>query len=350
MLLLAGPTNAQTVIKIATIAPEGSSWMKEMRAGGKEISKRTEGRVQVKFYGGGVMGNDQKVQRKMRIGQLHGGAFTSGALAERYGNIQIYSLPLLFRNFAEVDYVRERMDAKLAMGLADAGLVTFGFSEGGFAFFMANEPLRVLDDLKNRKVWVPEGDQISYAAMKKFGLTPVTLPLTDVMTGLQTGLIDVVASSPVGALALQWHTKIKYVTEIPLTYIVAMLAIEKRVFEKLRREDQAVFREVMERVYTKFNASNRVSNEQAARAMMANQITFVQASDGEFERWTPGAKELYGEIVGADFISHEILSEVQAYLDHYRSYVAPKLGEQVVAEQLQKQSADQPIPAVATTP
>ena len=103
--------------------------------------------------------------------------------------------------------------------------------------------------MKGKRVWILEGDTISYASMEAMSLTPVTLPLTDVLTGLQTGLVDVVAVPPLPALVLQWHTKIKYMTEIRLAYSLAFMAIDKRVFDKLQVEDQAVVREVMSRVY-----------------------------------------------------------------------------------------------------
>ena len=188
-LTVAGGAAAQGApIKLATIAPEGSSWMVQMRAGAQEIKTRTEGRVTLKFYGGGVMGNDKKVLRKIRIGQLQGGAFTSTALAERYPALNLYGIPMLFRSLAEVDYVRERLDDRLQEGLRDTGYESFGFAEGGFAYLMANTPLRELGDIRGRKIWVPEGDSVSFLAMETLGLSPVVLPLTDVMTGLTDGV------------------------------------------------------------------------------------------------------------------------------------------------------------------
>src|SRR5690606_35882432 len=132
--------SAQT-IKIATIAPEGSAWMTDMRAGAKEIAERTEGRVDFKFYGGGVQGNDKQVLRKMRIGQLHGGAFTSNALADLQKDSQLYALPMLFNNLEEVRYVRSHMDAKLQQLVEQAGYVNFGFAGSGFASIMSNTPI-----------------------------------------------------------------------------------------------------------------------------------------------------------------------------------------------------------------
>ena len=90
-------------IKVASVAPDGSSWMREMRAGADEIQQRTDGRVVIKFYPGGVMGNDSQVLRKVRVGQLQGGAFASGGLADRYAALNLYGIPLLFRSLDEVD-------------------------------------------------------------------------------------------------------------------------------------------------------------------------------------------------------------------------------------------------------
>src|SRR5690606_29969874 len=180
-------------LKVATIAPDGSHWMREMRAAAAEIKERTGGSVEIRFYPGGVMGNDAQVLRKIRIGQLHGGAFTAGGLAERYSALNLYGIPLLFRSLDEVDYVREHLDPVLTAGLEEAGFVGFGFIEGGFARLMANHPVRGIEDMRRRKVWVPEGDPISFFAMEELGLSPVVLPVTDVLTGLQTGLLDIVA-------------------------------------------------------------------------------------------------------------------------------------------------------------
>ena len=201
----AGIANAAD-IKIATVAPDNSRWMQQMREGAEEVKARTAGRVTLKFYPGGVMGNDAQVLRKIRVGQLQGGAFTAGGLSERYPGLNVYGVPLLFRSLDEVDAVRKQLDPALAAGLEQAGFVSFGFIEGGFANLLSNEPISTVEDMRRKKVWVPEGDNISFVAMQTMGLSPSVLPVTDVLTGLQTGLIDITFASPVAALVLQWHT------------------------------------------------------------------------------------------------------------------------------------------------
>jgi TRAP-type C4-dicarboxylate transport system substrate-binding protein len=237
------------ILKIATLSPDGTSWMRSMRGAGKEIRKRTDGRVRLRFYPGGVMGNDTSVMRKIRVGQLQGGAVTVGAVAAVDKDVQVYSIPFLFRDLKEVDHVRRRMDERLLAGLEANGFVSFGFAEGGFAYLMSRDPVESVRELKTRKVWSPEGDRVSLTAFESVGVSPVSLPVTDVLTALQTGLVDTVASPAVGAIALQWHTKVKYLTRVPLMYTYGFLVISNKAFRKLSAEDQALVREVLNRAF-----------------------------------------------------------------------------------------------------
>ncbi|MBA3012924.1 MAG: C4-dicarboxylate ABC transporter, partial [Desulfobacula sp.] len=224
--------------KIATISPEGSMWMEKMREGATAVAKQTQNRVLFKFYPGGVMGNDNAVLRKIRIGQLQGGAVVAGSLSSYFPANQIYAQPMKFKTLEEVDYVRQHMDSFIIDGLDKAGFVTFGISGGGFAYIMSKEPIETVQDLQKQKVWIPDNDKLSQDAIASFGVSPIPLPIADVRTSLQSGLIDTVATSPVGAIVLQWHTQIKYVTNIPLIYLYAVLAIDKDQFLKLPPQDQ----------------------------------------------------------------------------------------------------------------
>jgi TRAP-type C4-dicarboxylate transport system substrate-binding protein len=304
--------------KIATVAPEGSGWMQSMRVAANEIKERTEGRVTIKFYAGGVMGNDKKVLRKMRIGQLQGGVFTANGLSDRYRDILIYGLPLLFRSQEEVDYVRERMDPILAAGLEEAGFVSFGFASGGFAKLMGQEPVSSFDDLRGRKVWVPEGDRISYEAMVALDLSPVVLPITDVLTGLQTGLLEYIATPPVGAILLQWYTKVKYVTPLPIAYTLGFMALDKRAFGRVNETDRKVMREVLEAVYERFDKLNQEDNLKAEKALAENGLKFVELSAEQLPQWRQ-ATQRANEKMGQDGVfSPELLAQLQAYLEEYR--------------------------------
>ena len=333
-LVFAQGADAAT-LKIATVTPEGSQWMEEMRASAKEIRERTDGRVDIKYYGGGVMGNDAKVLGRIRIGALQGGAFTPTSLGTVYPDLNLYGLPMVFDSEEEAAYVRDRMDEELESGLEGAGFVNFGFAAGGFAVVMSNTPVQSRDDLRGKRIWVPEGDQISYASMEALSLSPVTLPLTDVLTGLQTGLIDIVAISPIGALVLQWHTKVKYMTELPLVYTLGFMAIQKKAFEKLSEADQAIVREVMESTYDKFDEINLVDNRGARDALLNAGIETVEFEPVEVDRIRGALAESNRTMAAEGRFSLASYEKMLAYIEEYRELQAANgpEGETNVASQ-----------------
>jgi TRAP-type C4-dicarboxylate transport system substrate-binding protein len=312
------PAWAQT-LKIATIAPEGSSWMQDMRAGAKVIEENTNGRVKFKFYGGGVQGNDKQVQRKMRTGQLHGGAFTSGGMNQFQPEADLLSLPLLFDSIEEARYVRERLEGELRQRLEEAGYVNFGFAAAGFAHMMSNKPLRTLADLDGRKIWIPEGDRAGFAALRALGVAPVVMPVTDVMTGLQTDLLDSVAVPPVGAVVFQWHTRLKYVTDTPLAYVYAALLIDRKAFERLRAEDRQVVRQVMEGIYRKFDRYGVRDNEEAMQALLDSGLERVEPDAAEVAQWRDIVSRSHMALASKGEFDRDLLERLQALIGEYRS-------------------------------
>ncbi len=268
-------------VKIATLAPNQSAWMQDMRAAGKEIEQRTDGRVKLRFYGGGTQGTEDKVLQKIKIGQLHGGTFSATDFMQDYGAINIYGLPFVFASWDEVRYVRERMDARLQAGFADLNFVTFGIA-GSFSMVLSNDPIRNYDDMKGKKVWLPQGDFVSYEAMRRLQLSPVALPITDVLTGLQTGLLDIAAIPPEVAVALQWHTRVKYVTNMPVVFGISFLAISKRTFDRLAADDQMVVSEVLNGVYADIDQKAPAESENAMQALQSIGITRVEPEEGQF--------------------------------------------------------------------
>ena len=314
-------------LKIATVLPENTQWMKDMRRGAAEIQERTDGRVTFRFYAGGVQGSADKVLRKIKIGQLHGGAFTPTDLQQVYPDLNVYGLPFLFESNDEVDYVRERVDPLLTEGLEEAGFASFGFAGGGFAMVMSNMPVRSHADLRGRKVWVPEGDLISYQTMEALSLAPVTLPITDVLTGLQTGLIDIVAMSPAGALVLQWHTRVDYLTRMPILYSMGLLAIDRRAFDRIDAADREIVHEVMARVYRRWDVENRNDAEEALEALIASGVEPVDPAPGEQARLQAITNETNRAMAEEGLLSRDLLETVLHHIDEYRNG-----GETVAAE------------------
>lgn len=285
LLLFIGSHSQAATFKVATLSPDGSFWMKTMRAAGKEVAVATDDRVKFKWYPGGVMGDDKAVLRKMRVGQLQGAALPMGELLSFYPDSQAYGIPFLFRSYEEVDYVRSQLDASLIEGFAEGGMEVLGIAEGGFGYFLATEPVRVPEDLRQQKVWVPQNDVVSARLAQSIGVTPIPLTLPDVLPGLQTGLINTVAVSPIGAIALQWHTRVDYVTDIPLMYFCGVMTLTGKSFNKLSAQDQTIVREVFGKAFKHIEERNRIDNVSAFDALLNQGVESVVLNDAEKNTW-----------------------------------------------------------------
>jgi TRAP-type C4-dicarboxylate transport system substrate-binding protein len=319
-LLLLGTIAEAKTIKIATVVPDGSAWMVEMRRAGDEIAEKTEGRVKLKFYPGGVMGNDKTVLRKVRAGQLHGGAFTSSALVPIYPDAELYNLPLLFRSYDEVDHVRKHMDQTIREDLAKKGFEALAISDSGFAYLMSQKPIREVGDLEGAKVWIVEDDRMSEIAFEIAGVSPIPLPVADVYTALQTHLIDTVAAPPMATIAFQWHTKVRYLTDVPLTYLVGFLAVDRKVFDKLSPGDQRILRQVVGASAVRLDAEGRTGERNAKEALRHQGIEFVTASsETELRRWHDISAQALVKLRGMGRYSETMISEILRLLEEYRA-------------------------------
>ncbi|WP_457552029.1 TRAP transporter substrate-binding protein [Desulfobacula sp.] len=306
-------------LKIATLSPEGSTWMEKMREGADIVARETDNRVIFKFYPGGVMGNDKTVLKKIRIGQLQGGAVVSGSLSQFFPENQIYGQPLKFKNIKEVDYVRKHMDQYIIDGLDNAGFVTFGIIGGGFAYIMSKNPIETVQDLRNQKVWIPDNDKISQDSIKAFGVTPIPLSIADVRTGLQSGLINTVATSPVGAVVLQWHTQIKYVTNIPLIYLHAVLAVDKKKFLKIPEQDRKIVTRIMTKALKELDILNREDDIKATQTLKNRGITFITPSGDDLAEWLRIADIASKKMVSTGILSQTLVDQLDMYLNNFHS-------------------------------
>jgi TRAP-type transport system periplasmic protein len=260
------------------------------------------------------------VHRKIKIGQLQGGAFTQAGLAQASTtSVQALGLPMLFRSLEEVSYVRERMDPVLKQEVEAAGFVILGISEGGFARILSKQPMQDLETLRASKVWVPEGDAIGLSVFRGLGITPISLPISDVFTGLQTGLIETVPVNPTSAIAFQWHSSTAYMTDVPITFLIGVLAVEKSAFDKLTAADQAILREEMGAVFARLDKLNRADNEAALAALQQQGIEMVTPKPGEVERWREISDRAVDEMVEAGVMSSSIVEQVRTHLREFRN-------------------------------
>jgi TRAP-type C4-dicarboxylate transport system substrate-binding protein len=305
------PVLAQQVIKIATLAPEGSAWMRELRAAASEVQAGTQTRVQVKFYPGGVMGSDTVVLRKMRLGQLQGGVLTSSELAAVYPDAAIYSLPFLFDSWAQADKARLQIDPLLGKGFETKGLKMLAVSNIGFAYLMSSKPLRSRADMNGVKLWIPQNDEIAERTFKLGGVSPVLLPLGDVFTSLQTGLVDTVPTTPAGAVALQWHGKLRTMLDLPLSFVVGYVVLDSKAWQKLAPADQAIVSRAFQSAARRVDANIR-HDDAAALAVMKKQGLTVNAMEpAEAARWRKIGAQVTRDMEADKHISANLVSSIR---------------------------------------
>lgn len=306
-------------LKISTQYPDGNAVLNELKRAAAEIERKTEGRVELKFYPGGVMGDDQAVQRKIRIGQLHGALIQSGALANAYPDAQVLNAPLLFRNYEEVDAVRAELDPVIEAGLADNGWQTFGLIEAGFAYGMSQQPITTMDSLKQQKLWLPANDPFSEEIARAFDINPIVLNVGDVLTALQTGAIDAVAVPPVGAITLQWYSRLDYLTDAPFMYTYGVVALSDRAYRRIPDADRAVLDAELRKASAAIDERNRLDNQAALVALKTLGIDIVHPGpedQAELQRESEAATEI---LIREDQFSQDIYQRVQQLIRTVRA-------------------------------
>lgn len=303
---------------ISTLYPDGTSVVNALRDAGKQIDEATEGRVKLRLYPGGVMGDDRAVERRIRTGQLHGQFAQGGAFASAYKDSQVLNLPLSFRDYDEVDVVRAELDEEIREGYASGGWETFGLMDGGFAYLMSRQPIASVEDLRAQKVWIPSNDTASARAARAFRVSPISLNLGSVMTSLQTGAIDAFAAPPVAALTLQWSARVDYLTDMPLLYTFGTLGIHQRHFQRISDADQKVVREVLTATMAELDTSARQDNIRALTAVQNQGLDMVSPSEAELAVWRENADHATAALVSDNQLSQEIVDRFNAILARHR--------------------------------
>jgi TRAP-type C4-dicarboxylate transport system substrate-binding protein len=262
-------------LKLATLAPEGSAWMQVLKAAADETQQKTGKAVQFKIYPGGVMGDERDMIRKMHIGQIHASMLSSASLASLFSEIDVIQIPFLFNSYPEVDFLVKKMEADFKNGLEKNGYVALGWSEAGFVYLMSTVPVDTLEQLRKAKVWIWSDSPMAKAIFSEAGVSGVPLSITDVLVGLQTGLVEVVYAPPSVAIALQWFTRIKYLTEAPLNYMLGGLVVKKDAFDKISPTHQTVVKDVFQRQMDRLKQLIRSENQEALAVMQNQGVKFL---------------------------------------------------------------------------
>jgi TRAP-type C4-dicarboxylate transport system substrate-binding protein len=313
-----GAEAKSTTIKIATLAPEGSTYIQILNDLNAELKQKTNNEVRLRIYPGGVLGDEKDMRRKMHVGQIHGAVLTSAGLSGIFKELDVYQIPFLFEGYDEVDHVVQKMDAFFKNGLQDKGYILLGWSEAGFIRLLSTtRPIASLDDLRKAKVWTWEEAPMAKAIFDEADISAIPLSLPDVLVGLQTGLVEVVYAPPSYAISLQWFTKTKYMTEVPLMYLIGGVVVKKNVFNKLSSDHQQLFVELCAKYMDRLKLGIRQENEEAIKVMTKHGVKLIYPSAEQIEEFKKISKNAMHNQTGKSF-SARVKNEILSYLEEYR--------------------------------
>ncbi len=290
LLLSTASADARTVVKMATLAPDGSVWDKIFKEMGAEWQEATNGEVSLRVYAGGVAGNEPDVVRKMRIGQLHAAVLTVSGMTVIDPGFEVFSIPMFFESYEELFHVQRKMRPIFEERLAEQGYVMLNWGLGGWIHFFSKQPIRLVNDLRSQKLYVGGSDEDTIQLWRSNGFQPVAMAMTDVLTGLQTGMIEAMPSTPLAALSFQWFRLTPYMQDLGLAPLIGATVITKKTWDRLSAEAQAKIRkaatEAEERLLTEVPDQDR----RAIETMGERGVKVVEIPEGEMAEWNREAE------------------------------------------------------------
>ena len=308
---------AKYLFKVASLAPEGSVWTKRFRDFANEVTEKSGGEIGFKIYAGGVMGDDRAMYRKMRVGQINGGGFTMTGIGDIVPDFRVMGIPFFFNSYEEVDEITQKLFPRFQKEFDKENMVLLAISEVGFIYTMSQKPITTLDELKKSKAWAPEGDPISNALLESVGLTPIPLSIPDVLTSLQTGLINTAFNSFYGSIVMQWFTRTSYITDIPFVYAYGAFILDKKTFSKLPANYAQMMHSTAKKHFANLLADTRQSNAEALQVLQDNNITLVKLTT-ESKAELLNYREMTVEKLVGDAFSKDIYEEAVEHLEKFR--------------------------------
>ena len=322
---IAGAAHAQSPVefRIATLAPEGSSWMKIFDKGNAELQAKTNSRVKIKYYPGGTQGDEKDVVARMQLKQLDGGAMTSVGLSLIDKSIRVLELPAMFKDVGELDYVRKKMWPTFRARFAKKGYHLGEPGDVGFLYFYSTKPIKSFADLSSIKVWLWGEDKIVKTMFKKGGISGVPMGVPEVLTALTTKRIQAAYTSPLAAVALGWYTKVRYSTSMHMAYGIGATLTRMEAWEKVSPEDKKVAEKVLKIQAQKIRKTVRADNAIAAKKIAREGVQVIETPAAMVAEFEKRSQEVWNELAG-DVYSKEDLANVLKYRDEYRAKHASK--------------------------
>ncbi len=324
ILLLAGSSatmaKPEHTLKFATLAPSGSTWMNILDAWGKTVLDQSGGRLAIKFYPGGVQGDEPDVIKKIRFNQLQGGAFSGYGIGRIYSPPRVMELPFLFRDVDEIDYIRNHFNEEFQQGFREHGYELLGWMEIGFVHMFSTRETSTLEEMRHRRVWLWQGDPMGQAFFDASGISPIPLSIVDVYTSLSTGLIDTVYCTPLAAIALQWFTKTQYVSSISLTNAMGALIVSRRFMDSLPADLQEILRTTGYQTGEELITATRRDNETSLEELRKRGLVFIEPGDDMSETALQKIRNTAAtDLVKSDYIPADVFERTLELLEQYRN-------------------------------
>ena len=299
LFLLISTSSHAVKLKFAVLAPKQTSWGKALVKMSKEVKKATSGKVKFKIYYGGVKGDEPVVRRLINAKMLDGGIFTGKTLGEINGDVRVMELP--FTYFGDNKSALEdlgSLQSYFNKGFRKQKYENLGFFELGSVYFVSQKKTESLDSLKGLKIWSWPGDNLVDAMIKEMNLISVPAPLTDVLSSLSTGIIEAAYAPPLGILALQWNTKVKYLVEFPISYSIGAFLVHEDSWAKVPEEFRGKVKEIVDKYVDKINKANKSDNKIALEEMKKSGVEFIQFSKSDIEKGNTLRKKIIDRLLG----------------------------------------------------
>lgn len=313
-------------VKLATLAPDGSPWHRVLADMGHEWQQATDGRVRLVIYPGGVAGDDRATLRKIRHGQLQGATLTVKGLTELDDAFNVFQIPLFFDSIEEFFFVLHRLGPLLSRRLEERGLVTLHWGYGGWLHFFSKTPTRTVSDLQRLKMYTGAGDDRMTRLWRQNGYNPVALATTDIMVGLQSGMIDGLPAPPLGALAFQWYRHTPYMLDPGFAPLIGATVIDKRAWEKLSEDDRQALLESARRAGERLAVEIPEKDEESLAEMIMRGLQVIRVDiEEEADPWRAAA-ESFAESFRATMVPEDVLDLALQYRAEYRRGPAAAAG------------------------
>ncbi len=312
-------------VRLATLAPKGSSFHQILLAMGEKWRRAPGGGVALTIYTDGTMGSEADVVRRMRIGQLQAGMLTAGGLAEIDKAVTaLQYMPMMFRSLEEVDYIEEKLQPDLEQRLLDRGFVVLFWGDAGWVRYFCREPVVRPADLKKLKVFVGAGDNDQLEIVRAAGYRPVPLETNDMLTGLQTGMIDAVPTIPVHALAGQIYTVARHMLELNWAPLVGATVLTRKAWDALSPEARTAVMQAALEAGAQIKARSRAEGQEAVQAMQKRGLIVHRVPPEAEAEWRKLAESVYPQIRGR-MVPADMFDKVRRLLEEYRT--AHKAGK-----------------------